>query len=146
MKTRLKKSLALTMLGIGLALTSATQADLAIVVNHDYSGSSITLDQVRDLYHGKSKTLPNGERAKVVDQPSGSNSREQFLARVLEQNESELNRNWSKLIFSGKGRPPEVLESADAVKRWITLNPEGIGYIDSKDVDGTVKVLLKVRQ
>ena len=146
MKKLFTPPLALTALCLSLGLVSAAHADLAIVANKDYSGSSITIEVVRDLYHGKSKTLPNGEYAKVVDQPSGSDSRDQFLAGVLEQSESELNRYWSKLIFSGKGRPPEVLESADAVKRWITLNPEGIGYIDSKDVDRTVKVLLKVRQ
>ena len=146
MKTRIKHRLIVALFGLGGTLAGAAQADLAIVVNPEYSGSNITLNQVRDLYHGKRKTLPNGERAKMVDQPSGSGPRSQFLSTVLGQSESQLNRYWSKLIFSGKGRPPEILESSAAVKLWVALNPEGIGYIDSDDVDATIKVLLKVYQ
>ncbi|MEH6543237.1 MAG: phosphate ABC transporter substrate-binding protein [Porticoccaceae bacterium] len=139
-----------SVIGLGLSLSLATvnfaHANLAIIVNPDYSGSEISIEQVRALYLGKSKTLPDGTRAKAVDQASDSSARAEFLSSVLEQTESALNRTWSKLIFSGRGRPPEVLDSADAIKRWIALNPEGIGYIDAGDVDSTVKVLLKVTQ
>ncbi|MEH6638904.1 MAG: phosphate ABC transporter substrate-binding protein [Porticoccaceae bacterium] len=140
-----KKLLILSALGASLGLTSAAHADLAIIVNPGYSGSEISVDEVRALYLGKSKTLPDGTRAKAVDQASDSSARAEFLSTVLEKTDSALNRIWSKLIFSGRGRPPEVLDSVDAIKRWIALNPEGIGYIDADDVDSTVKVLLRVQ-
>ncbi|MBQ0799905.1 MAG: phosphate ABC transporter substrate-binding protein [Porticoccaceae bacterium] len=142
---KLQKSLAAGALTTALVLASSANAELAIVVNPDYSGGNINMQDIRDLYQGKSKTL-NDVQVKAVDQSSGSSARKQFLSTVLEKSESEMNRYWSRLIFSGKGRPPEVLDSADAIKRWIALNPEGIGYIDADDVDDTVKVLLKVTQ
>ena len=141
----LKKHLAVATLGLGLMTVGAAQAELAIVVNPAYSGNSISTAEVRNLFQGKSNKLPNGVRAKMVDLPSGNAARAEFLSEVLHQSESELNRYWSRLIFSGKGRPPEVLDSADAVKRWVALNPEGIAYINSKDVDRSVKVVLRVR-
>ena len=136
-----KKLLTLSVLEASLGLSCAAHADLAIIVNPGYSGSEISVDEVRALYLGKSKTLPDGTRPKAVDQASDSSVRAEFLSTVLKQTESALNRTWSKLIFSGRGRPPEVLDSADAIKRWIALNPEGIAYINADDVDDAVKVL-----
>ncbi|MEH6543233.1 MAG: phosphate ABC transporter substrate-binding protein [Porticoccaceae bacterium] len=141
---KLQKSLAAGALMTALVLGSSANAELAIVVNPDYSGGNVEIGDIKDLYQGKSKTL-NGVQVKAVDQSSGSSARSEFLSAVLEKSESEMNRYWSRLIFSGKGRPPEVLDSADAIKRWIALNPEGIGYIDANDVDSTVKVLLRTR-
>ena len=44
-------------------------------------------------------------------------------------------------MFSGKGQPPREVGDDAAVKAWVASNPEAIGYIDGKFVDGSVKVL-----
>ena len=143
MKNTFKKSLAISALGAGLTLTNTVQAELAIVVNPGYSGEKINIEEVRSLFQGKKRNLPNGARAKVVDQSSGSPARGKFLSEVLEQSEADSNRYWSRQIFSGKTRPA-VLDSAEAVKRWVALTPQAIGYIDIKDVDRSVKVILRI--
>ena len=129
--------------GAGLTLTNTVQAELAIVVNPRCTGEKMNIEELRSLVQGKKHNLPNGARAKVVDQSSGSPARGKFLSEVLEQSEADSNRYWSGQIFSGKTRPA-VLDSPEAVKRWVALTPQAIGYIDVKDIDSSVKVVLRV--
>jgi len=51
---------------------------------------------------------------------------------------------WSKMIFSGKAAPPAVFDNDAAVKSWVASNTDGIGYIDSSQVDVSVKVILTI--
>jgi ribosomal protein S3 len=56
--------------------------------------------------------------------------------------EREVNRYWAKRKFTGKAKTPKVLVSDREVKEWVARTPEGLGYIDGKSLDNTVKVLL----
>ena len=48
---------------------------------------------------------------------------------------------WSKLVFTGKGTPPdELASSADAVAA-VAKHENAIAYVDSAAVDGSVKVV-----
>ena len=60
---------------------------------------------------------------------------------MIQKSEDELKGYWSKLMFSGKGQPPREVGDDAAVKAWVASNPDAIGYIDGKFVDGSVKVL-----
>lgn len=50
---------------------------------------------------------------------------------------------WSKLVFTGKGTPPQEVPGDAEVKALIGSNPSTIGYIDAGSVDASVKVVHK---
>ena len=130
---------------VACILPNAAMAELAIIVNPSYSGSSLSIDQVKDLYMGKRKSFPEGTSARPVDQPVNSSVKQEFLEKILNKSQSEVNRHWSRIIFSGKGSPPEIMDSDEAVLRWISRNENAIGYIDASRVNISVKVVLVVK-
>lgn len=110
-------------------------ADIAVVANSASSASSLSAKQVKKLFLGKNDSM------KPVDQAEGSGIRNDFYSKVAKKNESKMKAYWSKMIFSGKAVPPEIADDDAAVKAWLAKNKNGIGYIDSGSVDGSVKVL-----
>ncbi|MNP49690.1 hypothetical protein D3C76_1438950 [compost metagenome] len=54
---------------------------------------------------------------------------------------SQLKAHWSKIIFTGRGQPPQAVSSSAEVKKRVAENPGTIGYIDAREVDGSVRAL-----
>mgnify|MGYP003423130474 FL=1 len=138
-KLKLLAAVAATVLSLGTSI--AAQAAVAIVAHPSNSVSGIRADDAQRIFLGKSGEFANGRRAVPVDQTPGTASRTKFMKAVIEKSEDELKGYWSKLMFSGKGQPPREVGDDAAVKAWVASNPDAIGYIDGKFVDGSVKVL-----
>jgi ABC-type phosphate transport system substrate-binding protein len=138
-KLKLLAAVAATVLSLGTSI--AAQAALAIVAHPSNSVSGIRADDAQRIFLGKTGEFANGRRAAPVDQTPGTASRTKFMKAVIEKSEDELKGYWSKLMFSGKGQPPREVGDDAAVKAWVASNPDAIGYIDGKFVDGSVKVL-----
>lgn len=124
------------MLGV---VASAVQAEIAIIGH--LSGPDITLEQVRDIYLNRSKSLPGGERATPYELSESSAVREVFHNEVTGRSNAQLKAFWSQQVFTGKGQPPQELASESAMKAAVAATPGGIGYIDAGEVDDSVKVL-----
>jgi len=120
----------------------AAGAEIAVIVNPNTQVIGLSRDTIADIYLDKKKTYPNGTRIKPVDQSSSSPVRKKFYQSVVKMTDSEVNRYWSKLKFTGKGRPPKTISGDEAVKNWVASNPGAIGYIDGKYLDKSVKVIL----
>ncbi len=126
----------LVIAAFGLSLNVA-HAEVAVIVNPAYQGDRLSSGLVRSIYLGENRSLT------PVEQATGSIDRQAFLEGVVEMNESRFKRHWSKLIFSGRGRPPNNLSSQKAVLSWVASNPIAIGYVDSTLVNSSVKVVLR---
>jgi ABC-type phosphate transport system substrate-binding protein len=139
-KLKFLAAVAAAVLSLGTSIVA--QAALAIVAHPSNSVSGISADDAQRIFLGKTGEFANGRRATPVDQTPGTASRTKFMKSVIQKSEDELKGYWSKLMFSGKGQPPREVGDDAAVKAWVASNPEAIGYIDGKFVDGSVKVLL----
>ncbi|QUM78085.1 substrate-binding domain-containing protein [Moritella sp. 24] len=122
--------------------SGVAQAGFVVVVNPD-GPDALSKSQVAKLYLGKSKKLPNGEKVSVLERANGSAERQAFHAAVTGKTESQLQAYWSRLVFTGKGKPPKTLGSASLIKNQVAANRAAIGYIDEADVDGSVKVVFR---
>lgn len=125
-----------------LAGMQTVHAEIAVITHPDVKEIGISRDQVADIYLGKKKSYANGVSAKPVDQAANSAIRDRFYSAVVKMSASEANRYWSRLKFTGKGKPPRVISGDEAVKNWVAANPGAIGYIDGKYLDKSVKVVL----
>ena len=74
--------------------------------------------------------------------PSDSKAHKKFYRSVVKKSNSAVQRYWSKLKFTGKGKPPKKLDSSSDVIEWVASNEGAIGYIDGKFLNKTVKVVL----
>ena len=53
-----------------------------------------------------------------------------------------MNRHWSKLKYTGKGKPPKSLSSTKEMIKWVASTEGAIGYIDGKYLNKSVNVVL----
>jgi len=115
-------------------------ADLVFVVNPANPNAIISDADLKKIYLGKSRSFPNGDSATPLDIANGK-IREEFLEKFLQKNENNLKAYWSRMIFSGKGIPPESFKTPQDLKSAVASQKNAIGFIDSSMVDESVKVI-----
>jgi ABC-type phosphate transport system substrate-binding protein len=116
---------------------SVAYADVVVVVSAKSSTTTMTADEISQIYLGKSKAMKPVET-------SGSPIRSQFYSKVAGKDEAQVKAIWSKLVFTGKATAPKELPSSAEVVKAVAADPNAIGYIDKSAVDSTVKVVYSV--
>ncbi len=130
------------MIGLAMALAVGTAAATVVtVVSANSPIMSLSRSEAADIFLGKSYRFPDGEQATPIDQPEASRAREQFYQSVAGESLAQLKAYWSRIIFTGRGQPPKIAASGAELKKLLAANPLAIGYLDSAEVDPSVKVL-----
>lgn len=138
-------------MGIALAATVCTTfvlpavAEVAIVANPGTKVSALTVDEVKDYWLGKNPAWPDGTKAVVMDQDESSKVRDDFYNAVFFKSPSQVKAFWARIVFTGKGTAPQTLRDNAAIKKWVAETPGALGYVDATAVDGSVKVMIKVK-
>ena len=124
-------------------LASFSHAETAVIVSlkNNNSYTSIDKDLITRIFLGKVSDFPDGTDVTPLYLKQGDYAREAFNRDFLSKSESQLSGYWSRLRFAGKGEAPEEVGSATELKALVANDPSLIGYIDSSDVDGTIKVV-----
>ena len=130
------KSLCLSL----LVLSTSALADVAVVVN-SANANAVDDSDISRIFLGKMKKFPSGNSIEPINSSAGSAARTEFEKKVLKKSSSQVKAYWSKLVFSGKGKPPKELGSDADVLKHVAANADAIGYVDAGSVDGSVKVL-----
>ena len=120
----------------------SVQAGVAIITHPGVKEIGLSKSKLAKIYLGKFKKFSNGQRIKPVDLPKNSKEHKKFYRTVIKKSESQMNRYWSKIKYTGKGKPPKVLNSSREVLQWVASNEGAIGYIDGKYLNKSVKVVL----
>lgn len=119
----------------------AASADFVVVVSAKSPMSSLTSEQVGEIFLGKVSNFPAGGATTPVDQIEGAPVRDDFYNKVTGKSAAQMKAYWSKIIFTGKGQPPKEVPDSVAVKKIVADSPSAIGYIDKSALDGSVKAV-----
>ena len=122
--------------------TAGARAEVVVIVSAKSHITSITAEQTARIFLGKTSEFPDDSDAEPIDQTIGSAVRDEFYAKVVHKNPSQVSAYWAKIIFTGDGSPPETLDGNTAVRRAVSSNPNAIGYIDKSAVNRSVRVIL----
>lgn len=125
----------------GLMIGAPCFAEVAVIV-HPSNTAQISDDDVARLFLGKKNKFSDGSKAVPIYLAQGHEAREEFNQKALRKSSSQLKAYWSKLIFTGKGTPPDALGSVEAVIAKVSSEPDAIAYIDASKVTDAVKVVL----
>lgn len=138
----LNRKFAALALVAGLVLTLPAQpasAEVVAVVSSKSPLVALSENQIVDIFLGK-LTRVSGEPVVPIDQTEGSPLRDEFYQKFARKSPAQIKAHWSKIIFTGRGRPPQDVPDGE-VKKRLASDPNAIGYIDSKAVDDSVRVL-----
>lgn len=138
----MKRTITVSVLS-ALLLSPLAQAELVVIANPAAAVDALDKKAVKQLFLGKTRKL-GGQKVKLLDQAAGSSDRDRFYSQVTGKSAAQLKSYWSRLIFTGKGKPPEVAGDGAAVKARVAATADAVGYIDASQADGSVKVLYRV--
>jgi len=129
--------------GIALALSASASAtaDVVAVVSAKSPIQSLSKNDLSDIFLGRKIRFPNGQQAIPLDLQVGSASRDEFYSSVVGVSAVQLKAHWSKVIFTGRGKPPKVVADGVELRKLIASEVQSIGYIDRKLVDDSVRVV-----
>ena len=129
--------------GLVLGLNAGiAAADVVAVVSARNPVSTLSKNQVVDIFLGRTSRFPDGSQAVPIDQVEGSASRDEIYLTLAGKSPAQIKAHWSKIIFTGRGQPPREVSNGVEVKKLIARDPNAIGYIERDLVDERVKVLL----
>ena len=129
---------------VPLSVPAPKPAILNVIANPHVPVTSLTQDELSDIYLLITNTWDNGSKIIPVNRETGSNARSVFSARVLRQQPSSLGAYWDKLRYKGL-TPPLVQESDHAVLAFVQKVPGAIGYVSASMDLKNVKILAEIR-
>ena len=131
-----------TVIGLALNLAAAgVPIDVVAVVSAKSTVTVLSKNQVADIFLGKTTRFPNGSPAVPIDQAETSAVREAFYEQFTGKSAAQMRAHWSKIIFTGRGKPPKAVANNIVARTLIAASPQTIGYIERASVDGSVKIL-----
>jgi hypothetical protein len=137
MHTRITAALRLS-LALGLLLATPVMAGEVVVVMGT-GAAPLSKDLLADIYLGRNTTL------KPLDLPESNELRDAFYKKATDRDAAQVKAVWSRIIFTGQGKPPKELPNAAEVKKAVAADPKMVGYMDKSDLDASVKVVLSLQ-
>jgi ABC-type phosphate transport system substrate-binding protein len=131
---KLRGAVCIALLAGGL---NVAYADVVVVVSAKSTTTTMTADEISQIYLGKSKAMKPVESAPI---------RAQFYSKVAGKDEAQVKAIWSKLVFTGKATAPKELPSSADVVKAVAADPNAIGYVEKNAVDPSVKIVYSVPQ
>ena len=128
-------SLLLTVATASAAIDTAA-AELLVVVNGDSEVTRMSTREVRKLFLGKSRRLPDGSRAVLARFEPLSTP---FNEHALRRSDAQVTAAWSRLKFSGRVRAPHAFDSAEELLRFLAATPNAIAYLPAVDLPDGVR-------
>ncbi|MCX7169514.1 MAG: hypothetical protein NTY41_04265 [Proteobacteria bacterium] len=117
-------------------------AQLVVITNPKTGVSSLTRDEVVNIFLGRFRQFPSGISAQPADLPAAQPEKALFYRLLVNKDLAEINSYWARLIFSGRTVPPQQTVGNEDLLSFISKTPGAIGYMEKTKVDSRVKVVL----
>ena len=145
--SNIKNSIALFTVVAVLASTAlnshhvSAQTQSVFVIVNAKSNINLNKQQIRNVFMGSAGNLG----LDPVNLPPGELSRTLFNLKVVGLTEARIQSYWAQMRFSGRMKPPVVMESESEILAFVSQNPDAIAYVSSTDnLPDTVKVLAEI--
>jgi len=142
MKTKIGFGLILAAI-VGISFTFpnvASAEDVVVIANKNVPTSSLTRDEVKNIFLAKKTQWDNGQKINFVTLKK-SQAHDDFLEKYLQKSSSQFQRYFRTLVFTGKGKVPKSFDSEESLVGYVAGTDSGIGYVSSGTDTGSVKVI-----
>ncbi|MDU0356207.1 hypothetical protein RS130_22055 [Paraglaciecola aquimarina] len=136
----IKKIISITTLTVLMSAGHAS-ADILVVVNKHSETTKLSKNELIDLYMGRFRTFPNSKPARLYDR---SDLRNEFYRQLIDKSVSEVNAFWARLLFTGRAKPPEALDTTASLLEVLNDDMQAIGYINESDMQASMKVVYRI--
>lgn len=117
--------------------------DIVVIVSSLSAVKALTRSHVEAIFLGRMQQFPNGHSAVPIDQAEDSAVREHFNLGVLGRTAAQMRIYWSRILFTGRGRPPRSVASNEDMLQAVAADVQAIGYIERRFVNDSVVVVFE---
>lgn len=119
-------------------LAASARAELVVIMHPDSAPPSLDRQAIVNIFMGRHFRLPGGGAVVPVDNQC---CREQFYRGLVDKTLPEINSYWARLVFSGRGSPPQKISTGAEVLDLVSQNPGVVGYVERSVVNARVAVV-----
>lgn len=130
---------ATTALVIGF-VTQASAEVIAVIAPQTHSMRQIEANELALVFWRKKLYWADGKRVQALNYSASNPLRLQFSRSILKSAPETQTNYWNALYFHGVS-PPHVVDSQEAMLRFVADTAGAIGYIDACKLDNRVKSL-----
>lgn len=119
---------------IGSGAESRNANDLIVIVNPASKFELMSAREIRSLFLGKSRQLPDGSRAVLAAyEPVESD----FYRQALNRSTAQVDAAWSRLRFSGRTMPPKAFNNTKDLIAFVANTPNAIAFVSGQGINDT---------
>jgi len=111
------------------------------IVNPANLQSSISKNGLNAIFYMRLRNWSDGSPVTVFVLQDDNALHKQFCKQRLNVFPHQMRKGWNKLIFSGTGQAPMLLNSKEEMLAKVSQTPGAVGYISGKDLTADVKIL-----
>ncbi len=134
-------SRALLLLLLTCPLLQAEES-LVVVVSQQSPIQQLSREDLSALYLGNLMTHETTHDLRALDLTDGE-ARDNFYTYLLGRSRNQMRAYWSRMVFTGKGKPPRALDEA-AIIEALQNDPSLIGYLPSGQLPSSLRPLLNL--
>ena len=120
---------------------------IAVVTLASSPISALNRAELSRLALGQQQALNDGTPVRFADLAPGP-VRERFYRMIAQRNPAQMRAYWSRLVFTGRGKPPPVAHSGEELREWLQKDASLIGYLPASELgiedDAGLRVLLRL--
>lgn len=115
-------------LAFAISANADDNKELALIVHPSVITKSIDVSVARAVFTRKLTRWFDGNSVRVFVLPDNHNVHRKFVKEKLGLFPYQLRQIWDRMVFSGIGEAPEVVETVEKMYQAIKANPGAIGY------------------
>lgn len=118
---------------------------LVVVVSSRAGSASLSREEIRNIYTGKTTFWPNNTPVRAYNRPAGSPAGRKFFRSLLGMSASAFREHWNELQLSGGGIAPATVTSAESILARVAGASGAIGYVLESELPAAVPGVRLIR-
>jgi hypothetical protein len=123
-----------------LGVCAAQGADLKVIANPSVTLSSVSADELRNVFLVTRTSLSDGTHVEPVLEKDGP-VHEAFVKEYLGKTDAALQTYYRSLVFTGKASMPKTLRADAEVVAYVAKTKGAVGYVSAGASTVGVKIL-----
>jgi ABC-type phosphate transport system substrate-binding protein len=112
---------------------NAAFAEILIIANKDVSETSLSPQEIREIFLGKRVLWSDNSRIRFA--ASGDPKiHELFLEQYIRLSQADWKTYWKRMVFTGRGLPPQMIPTEAEIIEFVSKTKGSVGYVSSEGI------------
>lgn len=126
---------------VWLLAAAHAHGEQKIIVNESVSITAPDWIYLNQIFAMQIRKWPDNTSIHVFTLPSTTELHREFAVKQLKIQAHQLDRIWNRMLFTGTGKAPTVVESEKEMLEMVKSTPGAIGYVSEKFPVSGVRLL-----